>query len=270
MTSSSGRTWFVVNDKGLLVRREGDKVALLTDVDARELGLDESGSFAIARSNGVTAVATSLDSVPEGSTFEIASLRALAAWLDEETFLAAGRAIHVMGWATTSQFCGRCGTKTVLSTRERCMTCPACKLTAYPRISPAIIVLVRREHEALLARNAKFPGAVYSTLAGFSEIGESLEDTLSREVKEEVGIDVSNIRYFGSQPWPFPHSLMIGFHADYAGGDIVVDGEEIADAKWFSADALPAIPPRLSIARRMIDAWLHEVGADPRRSGRKT
>lgn len=139
------------------------------------------------------------------------------------------------------------------------MRCPSCGLTAYPRISPAIIVLVRRGDEALLARNAQFPGSFYSTLAGFSEIGETLEETLVREVKEEVGVTVTNARYFGSQPWPFPHSLMIGFNADWDHGDIEVDGKEIADAQWFDIENLPKIPPPLSIARRLIDAWVEDV-----------
>jgi len=118
-------------------------------------------------------------------------------------------------------------------------------------------VLVRRGDEALLARNARFPGAFYSTLAGFSEIGESLEETLVREVKEEVGVDVGNVRYFGSQPWPFPDSLMIGFVAEWISGDIRVDESEIADARFFRRDEpLPMLPPNVSIARRMIDAWL--------------
>ena len=128
----------------------------------------------------------------------------------------------------------------------------------YPRIAPAVIVLVRRGEEALLARNARFPLPFYSTLAGFSDIGETLEDTVHREIREEVGIEVANVRYFGSQPWPFPNSLMIAFTAEWASGDIAVDADEIADAQWFTRDALPMVPPPLSIARRMIDAWLTE------------
>jgi NAD+ diphosphatase len=139
------------------------------------------------------------------------------------------------------------------------MRCPACGLMAYPRIAPAIIVLVRRGEEALLARGARFPSAFYSTLAGFAEIGETLEETLEREVFEEVGVRVKNPRYFGSQPWPFPHSLMIGFVAEWAGGDIRVDGKEILEARWFRPDALPSIPPPISIARRLIDAWVEDT-----------
>ena len=139
------------------------------------------------------------------------------------------------------------------------MHCPACKLHVYPRIAPAVIVLVRRGDEALLARGARFPMPFFSTLAGFAEVGESLEETLAREVREEVGVEVSRIRYFGSQPWPFPHSLMIGFRAAWSSGDIAIDPNEIVDAGWFRRDDLPPIPPGISIARALIDAWLGEA-----------
>lgn len=137
--------------------------------------------------------------------------------------------------------------------------CPSCALHVYPRISPAIITLVRKGDLALLASNANFSGAFYSTLAGFAEIGESLEETLVREVREEVGVAVKDVRYFGSQPWPFPNSLMIAFTADWESGEIVIDPAELSDAKWFRADELPMIPPPMSIARRLIDAWVTEV-----------
>jgi NAD+ diphosphatase len=139
------------------------------------------------------------------------------------------------------------------------MACPKCELHVYPRISPAIITLVRKGDLALLASNAKFPGVFYSTLAGFADIGESLEETLVREVKEEAGVTVGNVKYFGSQPWPFPNSLMIGFTAEWLSGEIQIDPNEISDAQWFAADKLPVVPPPLSIARRLIDAWVEEV-----------
>jgi NAD+ diphosphatase len=139
------------------------------------------------------------------------------------------------------------------------MRCPSCGLLAYPRISPAVIVLIRRGDRALLARGVRFPLPFYSALAGFVEVGETLEDTVAREVREEVGVEVERIRYFGSQPWPFPHSLMVGFSAEWKSGEIAPDAREIVDAQWFGAAALPPIPPRLSIARRLIDAWLDDV-----------
>ena len=139
------------------------------------------------------------------------------------------------------------------------MKCPSCGLTQYPRISPAIIVLVRKGDQALLARNSLFPGAFFSTLAGFSEIGESLEETLAREVHEEVGVHVHSPRYFGSQPWPFSSSLMIGFTARWASGDIHEDPVEIAEAAWFDPRELPVVPPTLSIARALIDDFVERA-----------
>jgi NAD+ diphosphatase len=141
---------------------------------------------------------------------------------------------------------------------ERGLQCPACGLTAYPRLTPAVIVRVSRGDELLLAQGVRFPGAFYSVLAGFVEPGESLEDTIHREILEEVGVEVTDLRYFGSQPWPFPHSLMIGFTAEYAGGQLRPAPDELRDAGWFRWDALPLLPGRLSIARRLIDAFVEE------------
>ena len=136
------------------------------------------------------------------------------------------------------------------------MACPACHASYYPRINPCMIVLVTRGEELLLARAQRFSTPMYSTLAGFVEAGESVEETLVREVREEVGVDVRNARYFGSQPWPFPSNLMLGFHAEYAGGDIVVQEEEIADARFFHYSQLPMIPPRGSIAHALIQDFV--------------
>jgi len=196
---------------------------------------------------------------PPPGSWEFRGLRALYAELGEDRFAVAGRAVQIATFGATHRHCGSCGQPTVRDPLERCVRCPACDLVNYPRVAPAIIVLVRRGNEALLARSTRFAPGMYSTLAGFVEPGESLEQTLEREVFEEVGVRVQGLRYFGSQPWPFPHSLMVGFFADYAGGDIVVDGQEIVDAQWFSAAALPAVPPKLSIARRLIDSWLDDV-----------
>ncbi len=178
----------------------------------------------------------------------------------ETDWLIAGRAVQIVEWARTHRFCGRCGAPTQLALGERAMKCPACSMLAYPRLAPAMITLVTRgqgaDQEALLARGVQFRVPMYSCLAGFVEPGETLEGAVIREVREEVGVEVTNVRYWGSQPWPFPHSLMLGFHADYAGGDIVCDPTEIMDAQWYRRDALPAIPPGISIARKLIDAWL--------------
>jgi len=181
----------------------------------------------------------------------------------ETEWTAAGRAVQLVEWARTHRFCGRCGTPTEQHAAERSMKCPACGLLAYPRLAPAMITLVTRgdpgpDQRALLARGVQFRAPMYSCLAGFVEPGESLEGAVVREVREEVGVEVGHVRYHSSQPWPFPHSLMIGFSAEWISGDIVCDPSEILDAQWFTRDALPNIPPRISIARKLIDAWLAE------------
>ena len=179
----------------------------------------------------------------------------------ESTWAAAGRAVQLVEWSRNHRFCGRCATPTEESASERSRRCPNCGLSAFPRLAPAVIALVEREDgRALLARNARWPTAMYSCLAGFVEPGETVEEAVRREIREEVGIAVGDLRYFGSQPWPFPHSLMLGFAARYAGGEIVCDGEEISDARWFAHDALPQVPGPISIARKLIDDWVERSG----------
>jgi NAD+ diphosphatase len=251
--------WFVVEGSGIVVRAEGNAVALPTDAELALWGLDQLQAHYLGRIDERDCLAIAAGAVPPALPWAIEGLRALHDRLDETVFGVAGRAVQIVHFASVHRFCGRCGTPTARTASERGMRCPRCGLTVYPRVSPAIIVLVRRGAEALLARSGRFATGFYSTLAGFVEPGESLEETLRREVREEVGVEVTNIRYFGSQPWPFPHSLMVGFVADHASGEIVVDGKEIEDARWFRADALPPVPPRLSIARQLIDAWVGEV-----------
>jgi NAD+ diphosphatase len=183
-------------------------------------------------------------------------LRSFYGRAGEVEWLVAGRAVQLVEWARTHRFCGRCGTPTMQQDGERAMRCPACGLLAFPRIAPAMITLVTRGEQALLARGVQFQGAMYSCLAGFVEPGESLEGAVVREVREEVGVEVGNVRYWGSQPWPFPHSLMVGFTAEWQSGEIEIDPTEIVDARWFRRDELPMIPPSISIARKLIDAWL--------------
>jgi len=176
----------------------------------------------------------------------------------EAEWIAAGRAVQIAEWSRTHRFCGRCGTANEAQPHERAMRCPACGLLAYPRLAPAVITLVTRGDEALLAQGVQFRGPMYSCLAGFVEPGESLEDAVRREVAEEVGVTVGAARYWGSQPWPFPHSLMVGFRAVWESGEIVCDPDEIVDAHWFRRAALPTVPPRISIARKLIDSWVTE------------
>ncbi len=179
-------------------------------------------------------------------------LRAAMLRLEGGLAALAGRAAQVLEWDRSHRFCGVCGTPTTLQPGERARVCPACKHTAYPRLSPSMMALVWRPGELLLARSPHFARGMYSALAGFVEAGESLEDCVHREVAEEVGLQVQGLRYFGSQSWPFPHSLMVAYTAQYAAGQIVPQADEIEDAQWFPMDALPAIPPRFSIAGHLI------------------
>ncbi len=184
---------------------------------------------------------------------ETHGLRELYGRLDDDLFALSGRAVQIKEWDRTHQYCGHCATPMTQVGGDRAKRCSNCGLVNYPRLSPAIIVLISRGEDILLARSPRFPSSMFSVLAGFVEPGESLEETLIREVREEVGIEVKDIRYFGSQPWAFPNSLMIGFTAVYAGGEITIEPTEIAEAAWFHKHNLPNIPSRLSIARKLID-----------------
>lgn len=188
---------------------------------------------------------------PPGMIFQ--GLRQLFGCLEEDFFWLAGRAVQIVDWDRTHQFCGRCGARMMIRPTERVKECPQCGLVNYPRLSPAIIVLVERDHKLLLARSYRFPPGVYSVIAGFVEPGETLEEAVIREVKEETGITVKDICYFGSQPWPFPNSLMIAFTATYAGGEICKEDTEIEEVGWFTVDKLPPLPNPISIARKLID-----------------
>lgn len=175
---------------------------------------------------------------------------------DFATFRMLGYAAQIATWARQHRFCGSCGAPLRAVSGERAMACPTCELQQYPRLSPSMIVLIGRGDELLLARSPRFVSGVYSTLAGFVEPGESIEACVRREVREEVAVEIDNLRYIASQSWPFPHSLMLGFHADYAGGEIVPQPEEIEDARWFHVDALPPLPAHGSIARYLIELYL--------------
>jgi NAD+ diphosphatase len=186
-------------------------------------------------------------------------LRLLWGALDEVTWNVAGRAAQLVDWQRTHRFCGQCATATEPVRGERARHCPSCGLLAFPRIAPAMITMVERDDgRILLARNKSFGAPMFSLLAGFVEPGETLEQAVVRETFEEAGVLVDDIRYWGSQPWPFPHSLMVGFRARYESGELVLQEDEIVEAGWFAPDDLPMVPPTMSIAGRMIQAWAAE------------
>ena len=187
--------------------------------------------------------------------FAFVPLRSLFGSMDEPLLGLASRAIQLAEWSRTHRFCGHCANPMQRASGERAFKCPACGMVAYPRISPAMMVLIKKEDHILLARHVVSPTGRFSALAGFLEAGESIEEAIHREVMEEVGLKVKNLQYFGSQSWPFPHSLMIAFTAEYAGGEITPDTSEIAEARWFGPqDVQPQAPPGVSISNKLLNA----------------
>jgi NAD+ diphosphatase len=192
---------------------------------------------------------------PEGAA--LLGLRQLHGRVAERDFRLAGRALQLLEWVATHRFCGRCGAATERHAEYRALACGACGQMHFPRVAPAVIVLVEREGAMLLGRSARFAPGVYSALAGFVEPGESLEEAVEREVLEEAGVEIRDVRYSGSQPWPFPHSLMIAYTARWAGGEPLPRDGELEDVRWFDAGGpLPELPAPISIARRLIDDFL--------------
>ena len=252
--------WFAFCGSRLLVLKDGERQVVAPLVGSlQELGLEPLRTHYLGALQGTPCYSAELppdSKAPPGMIF--GGLRRLYGLLADDFFWLAARAVQIVDWDRTHQFCGVCGERTESSEYERAKRCPHCDHTSYPRLAPAIIVAITRGDKLLLARNQRHPQGLYSVLAGFVEPGETLEACLMREVKEEVGIDVKNIHYFGSQPWPFPHSLMIAFTCEYADGELVLEDEEIADAQWFTATNLPNIPPPISIARRLIDWFVEE------------
>ena len=246
--------WFIFSKSKLLTKTANDTVTVPSTADLSEYHLtpDRYQYLGTLDSRPCFAAEFTADS-PDVDHLKFKDLRALFGSLEEDLIWIAGRANQLVDWSRTHKHCGSCGHLTEDKTDERAKICPQCGLVNYPRLSPAVIVAVLKDNQILLARNKRFKLPFYSVLAGFVEPGETLEECVQREIREEVGIMVQNIRYFGSQPWPFPNSLMIGFVADYAGGEIAIDGSEIMDAAWFSKDELPKIPPKISIARQLID-----------------
>jgi len=252
---------FAFADAKLLVAGTHDAPTVPTLDELARAGVDGDRHY-LGELAGVPCVAIGVpDDFTAPAGWTLAGLRSLFLRMPEQLLALAARACQVCEWHRTHRYCGRCGTPTRDRDGERAKECPACGLVAYPRVSPAMMALVTRGRELLLARSARFATGMYSALAGFVEPGETIEDCIRREVREEVGLDVGRIDYFASQSWAFPHSLMIAYTAEYAGGDIRLDDPEIEDARWFTPDALPTLPSRVSIARRLIDATILRLDA---------
>ncbi len=255
-TPASPQAWCFAFVGNQLLLPETGPADLLTDapglqpLEPAALRAEASAQHYLGTLAGHDCWALLLPAAPPG--WVSAPLRAAMMRFDPALAALAGRAAQILEWDRSHRFCGVCGAPTTLQPGERARICPACKHTAYPRLSPAMMALVWRPGELLLARSPHYARGMYSALAGFVEAGESLEDCVHREVAEEVGLQVQDLRYFGSQSWPFPHSLMVAYTARWTAGQIVPQAGEIEDAQWFAIDALPGIPPRFSIAGHLI------------------
>lgn len=247
---------YVVADDKFLCTKLGD-IAALSVVDIESLNLQSALVLNVKNESDAEWFVISASHF-DHEDYQWFSLRHLAESVSAEQFQAAGRALQIVRWHFDHQFCGRCGKPTEPHISDSAKVCKSCNLDFYPRLSPCIITLVTRGDECLLAWHARSKVEKYSCLAGFIEVGESPEQTLEREVIEEVGVRVNNIRYVESQPWPFPGQLMLGYFAEYAGGEINVDKVEIVAAKWFRYDDLPTIPPASTISGRLIRTFVRE------------
>lgn len=247
--------WIIFSQNLLCIQSLEDSISLPQCINS--LGLEAYADEAVELHRDTEATLLLLDLRHEqvdATEITLASLREVMLSGINIDFQHIARAWQYAQFLRTHQFCGQCGSSTRQVKWEMARHCDTCQHRSYPRVSPCIIVAIHDGTNILLAKGSRHTKTnMYSTLAGFVESGESLEQAVHREVAEEVGVKLKNIQYFGSQPWPFPHSLMMGFIAEYAGGDIVVDGHEILDAQWYRPDALPHIPDHISIARDLID-----------------
>lgn len=249
--------WFIFFQNELLVDSNENSISIPYSVESFIPEEEIFASFTPGFIKNCTYKAISLKSKTELRGKRFLPLRSLLGRIDDETFFAAGKSYHLLNWNLNHSFCGKCGSQVLMKTDEIAKYCPTCSLVVYPRISPAVIVAVIKENKILLAHSGRFKNKMYSVLAGFVEPGETFEQCIHREICEEVNINVQNIRYFGSQPWPFPDSIMVGFIADYKSGELKPDGKEIMDAGWFDKDNLPEIPGKWSIAGKLIDWFIH-------------
>ncbi|HKV88768.1 MAG TPA: NAD(+) diphosphatase [Candidatus Dormibacteraeota bacterium] len=255
---------FAFVDSRMLVHAEPE-VRVPRWSELQGCGAIAAGPFDVGRPGGPPAVAVSISSSDTCDGLELKGLRELFGLLPESDMELGARAFQTLEWSAAHAFCGRCGSPTAYSATERARVCPSCGAVHFPRITPAVITLVRRGSEILLARGVRFGASFYSLIAGFVEPGETLEQAVQRELLEEVGIEVKDIAYFGSQSWPFPSQLMVGFTANHARGDLRIDPTELTDARWFPVVDLPGpgdiqLPTAYSISGRLIRSALDSAG----------
>jgi len=247
--------WLIVQDQGLIVANDNHELALPFGHVPGGFEMAAKRALLLGTWRGEPCWVIGLargDALPGGYHRETC-VPMQGTKLPDDLLSLGGMAMQALWWESTSGFCPRCGAPTERLAGEWGKRCPKCKYEHYPHLHPAVIVIVRDGDRVLLARKAIWAPGRYALVAGFVDNGESLEGCVAREVKEEVGVDVKDITYVGSQNWPFPSQLMVGFVATYAGGDIKVDPEELEDARWFPCSNLPSLPSRHSISRYLID-----------------
>jgi len=254
--SKASDLYFTFFNGNILVNKEGNTIKIPNLDEIKKLNIKYENEFFLGEiiSKSCFGIEASLEfNLPEN--YELIPLYEFGALIDEEFFLAAGRANQILNWDKTHRFCGRCGSKTENKKDELAKVCSSCNHVMYPVICPAIIVAVTKGDKILLAHNSGFKNNMYSLVAGFVEAGEDIKSTIKREVFEEIGIKIKNIKFHMSAPWSFPNSLMIGFFAEYESGEIKVDGNEIVHADWFTKDSFPTIPQKFTLARKIIDEF---------------
>lgn len=254
--SNIKKCWFIIQSNEFVLVNKNDTFP--SDTDILSMLPSFVRSFHLGLSAEIEYSCAELDkkaSIPE--QFKTIPLKQALSLICPHEYGMGVKAYSVIHWDKNHQYCGRCGAKTTHNSKNFERTCPQCHISFFPRISPSIIVLIHKHDHLLMARSPHFAPGVYGLIAGFVEIGETIEEAIHREIQEEVGIQVKNISYFGSQPWPFPDSLMLAFRAEYKSGDLAIDNDEIEDAGWYRYDNLPGRPStRISIASLMLDDFI--------------
>lgn len=258
MTDEQQYQWYIFHRDNLLLRRHDDSsLSVPTGAEPPIENRDGGRIHDVTMDSGLRVKAFSVSSQqPDGDGWKWVNLRPSFNYLPVDDYLAAGKAYQILYWDRHSIYCPTCGIRTEWK-NPIMKKCPRCGLEMYPPISPAVIVLIRRgEDEILMVHSRNFRGNFYGLVAGFLEAGESLEQCVRREVMEETGLTIKNLRYFGSQTWPYPSGVMVGFTADYDSGTIKIQEDELSAGAFFHRDHLPELPQKMSIARRLIDDWL--------------
>lgn len=254
-TNNTSLYWFIFFNDQLLLQKRNDTYTIPC---AEKAPVAVVRALRVDMPDGIIVMAAFTDKpLEEKDEFVPMGMRASYDYLDIRLYNMAGKASQIVFWDKHSQFCPVCGTKTVQTTSIS-KQCPSCKYEMFPPVSAAVLVLIRKEDTILLVRAHNFTGAFNSLVAGFLETGETLEQCVEREVMEETGLRIRNITYWGNQPWPYPSTLMVGFVADYAEGELKLQAEELSFGAFYTKENLPQLPRTLSLARKMIDWWVEQ------------